>query len=253
MSEFIMTAIGISSIFFATTLGAALTLYFGAKTEGGLLTGIASGVMVAASVFSLLIPAFDGLSFMGAWRLLPIIGAFMAGGVIFYIIERLFSAFAERGGAGGDALIKAKKKFIAITVHNVPEGLAVGFAFGSAAALGRAGYIAALFLSLGIAVQNFPEGAAVAVPLNGAGLGRKKAFLYGVASGIVEPVAAVFGLIFSSMLNLALPVIMAFAAGTMIFVVIEDMSPEEKEERFAAWGFMIGFAIMMALDVAFGG
>ena len=137
-----------------------------------------------------------------------------------------------------------------MTVHNLPEGLAVGFSFGSASFGGRQELLSALMLSIGIAIQNFPEGAAVSLPMRDRLSSPFKAFLMGALSGVIEPIAALLGFYFSTSIGAALPYIMAFAAGTMIFVVIEDIMPEAHGSKLSSWGFMAGFALMMALDVA---
>lgn len=146
--------------------------------------------------------------------------------------------------------------FLAVTIHNIPEGLAVGFAFGAAAATGEySAYISALALAIGIAIQNFPEGAAVALPMKSATQSRGKAFLFGTASGAVEPVFAIVGFFLASSLTMLQPWFLAFAAGAMIFVVVEDLIPDahlSEHPHFGTWGAMLGFAVMMALDVALG-
>ena len=154
------------------------------------------------------------------------------------------------------SLKKSTKMFLAVTIHNIPEGLAVGFAFGAAAATGEySAYISALALAIGIAIQNFPEGAAVALPMKSATQSRGKAFLFGTASGAVEPVFAIVGFFIASSLTMLQPWFLAFAAGAMIFVVVEDLIPDahlSEHPHFGTWGAMLGFAVMMALDVALG-
>ena len=153
-------------------------------------------------------------------------------------------------------LNKSAKLFLAVTIHNIPEGLAVGFAFGAAAALGEEGaFVSALGLAVGMAIQNFPEGAAVSLPMKTATGSRSKAFLYGMGSGAVEPVFAVVGYFLAANLTAAQPWFLAFAAGAMIFVVVEDLIPDahlSEHPHFGTWGAMLGFAVMMALDVALG-
>ena len=146
--------------------------------------------------------------------------------------------------------------FLAVTIHNIPEGLAVGFAFGAAATLGStAGFVSALGLAVGMAIQNFPEGAAISLPMHHATGSKHKAFLFGAASGFVEPVSAVLGYFLASALTVLQPWFLAFSAGAMIFVVAEDLIPDAKLDEHShvgTWGVMLGFVVMMILDVALG-
>ncbi len=246
------TAIGFTIVFVATAAGAALVFFFGKTSTGGAhgaaFSGLAAGIMVAASVFSLLLPSIDGFSRYGDLAFLPTTIAFALGGVFLSLTDvgvRKIMGSDEKDNA---KYFKPVKMFSAMSVHNIPEGLAVGVAFGSAA-LGGSEQLAALALAIGIAVQNFPEGAAVSIPLRSEGISPLKAFLLGAASGLVEPIAAIVGFVFSTSTAWLLPYVMAFAAGTMIFVVVEDMTPSEDKTKIYAWSFMIGFAIMMALDI----
>ena len=263
MSATAMTALGFCIIFVATTAGAALVFFFKGELSGKLNTlflGFASGVMVAASVWSLLIPSIEGAGeTYGALSFLPAVIGFLLGGAFLVLIDKLVPHFHkgtnEEEGLKSH-LNKSAKLFLAVTIHNIPEGLAVGFAFGAAAALGEEGaFVSALGLAVGMAMQNFPEGAAVSLPMKTATGSRGKAFLYGMGSGAVEPVFAVVGYFLAANLTAAQPWFLAFAAGAMIFVVVEDLIPDahlSEHPHFGTWGAMLGFVVMMALDVALG-
>ncbi len=262
MSNTAMTILGFAIIFVATTAGSALVFFFKKDLSPKLNTiflGFASGVMIAASVWSLLIPAIEGAESYGTWKILPAVIGFIIGGMFLVLIDKivphLHKGTNEEEGLRNH-LKKSVKLFLAVTIHNIPEGLAVGFAFGAAAALGESGaFVAALGLAIGMAIQNFPEGAAVSLPMREATGSRTKAFLYGTASGAVEPIFATAGYFLAANLSAAQPWFLAFAAGAMIFVVAEDLIPDSKlaeHPHLGAWGVMIGFALMMALDVALG-
>lgn len=262
MSNVAITVLGFTIIFAATAAGAALVFFFKRDMPEKLNTlflGFAAGVMAAASVWSLLIPSIEGAQNFGAWSFVPAVAGFLLGGVFLVLIDKLIphihKGTNEEEGPHVQ-LKKSSKLFLAVTIHNIPEGLAVGFAFGAAAALGEhAAYISALGLAVGMAIQNFPEGAAVALPLKRATGSRAKAFLYGAGSGVVEPVFATIGYFLAANLSALQPWLLSFAAGAMIFVVAEDLIPDSKlaeHPHLGTWGVMLGFAIMMALDVALG-
>ena len=253
MSGLFLPVIGFSIVFIATVLGAALVFFVKKDVSEGksaAFSGFASGIMVAASVFSLLLPSIDGFAYLGGWRFLPTAAVFLAGGLFFAATDIFVKRVIMRSAPLGGETDRPVRIFIAMTVHNLPEGLAVGFAFGSAALGNAEQTVAAFMLAVGIAVQNFPEGAAVSLPIKKALGSSKKAFLLGALSGVIEPIAALIGFLFSTSLYGMLPYVMAFAAGTMIFVVVEDMLPEAGASKHCAWGFMAGFALMMALDIA---
>lgn len=257
-----MTVAGFTVIFAATVLGSALVWFFRNEISEKVNTvflGFASGIMIAASVWSLIIPAIEGASDYGRWSFVPAAVGFLMGGVFLVLIDHIVPHFHQ--GTNEEEgphiyLKKSTKMFLAVTIHNIPEGLAVGFAFGSAATVGEYGaYVSALALAIGMAIQNFPEGAAVALPIKGATGSRSKAFLYGTASGAVEPVFAVIGFYLASVLTALQPWLLAFAAGAMIFVVAEDLVPDahlSSHPHLGTWGVMFGFAVMMVLDVALG-
>lgn len=261
MNDTLLTVAGFSLIFVATTLGAALVFFFKKDVSDSLnamFLGCAAGIMTAASVWSLLIPAIEGAVNYGAWSFVPAAVGFISGGFFLVFLDKCVSRF-YRGDKVENGLVsdfkKPLKMFLAITIHNIPEGLAVGFAFGAAAGGNQAALFSAFGLAFGIAIQNFPEGAAVSLPLKKATGSNLRAFLFGTGSGAVEPVAAILGYFLASALTVAQPWLLSFAAGAMIFVVAEDLIPDAKSKRYPSlgtWGVMVGFAIMMALDVALG-
>lgn len=252
--------IGLFLGFASTTIGSAVVYLFkkemSAKTNSMLL-GFAGGVMVAASVFGLIIPALDlGQASWGQLSVLPVVVGIVLGGLLLVAIDKIVphihkSNMVEEGPK--NKLTKPFKLFLAVTIHNIPEGLAVGFAFGLAIVAGEtAAYISALALSIGIAIQNFPEGAAISLPMRRETGSKHKAFLYGAASGAVEPIFAVVGILLATTLSVLMPWFLAFAAGAMIFVTIEDLIPDAKlsaTSHLGSWGFMFGFIIMMLLDI----
>ncbi|MBE6127332.1 MAG: ZIP family metal transporter [Erysipelotrichaceae bacterium] len=257
-----LTVFGFALIFLATTLGAALVFFFKkdlSPKANTIFLGFAGGIMIAASVWSLLLPAIESSQDYGNWKFVPAVIGLLLGALFMVVIDKLVPHFHK--GTGEEeglhsSLSKPKKMFLAMTIHNVPEGLAVGFAFGGAALIGtNEAFLAALGLSIGIAIQNFPEGAAVALPMVGQLNSKHKAFLYGALSGIVEPIAAIIGYFLASALASAMPWLLAFAAGAMLFVVVEDLIPDahlESHPHLGTWSIVIGFALMMVLDVALG-
>ncbi|WP_071130433.1 ZIP family metal transporter [Enterococcus timonensis] len=257
--------VGTGFTYFMTALGAALVFFFKTikKDVLNLMLGFASGVMIAASFWSLLDPAIAQAKENGdiAWLVAAI--GFGAGGIFLYIADKTiphmhFGPKHETEGMPSH-LKRTVLLVFSITLHNIPEGLAVGVAFGAANEMisPTAGILAAISVALGIGIQNFPEGAAVSIPLRQEGLSRTKSFLYGQASGIVEPIAGVLGAILVTRVQSLLPYALAFAAGAMIYVVVEELIPEAQQtssskNHYAVFGVMVGFTIMMILDVALG-
>ena len=257
--------VGTGFTYFMTALGAALVFFFKEikKEALNLMLGFASGVMIAASFWSLLDPAIEKATENGdiAWLVVSI--GFGLGGLFLYISDKTIPHMHFGPNKEKEGLPSHLKRTIllvfSITLHNIPEGLAVGVAFGAAANAQNptAAVLAAISVALGIGIQNFPEGAAVSIPLRQEGLSRWKAFLYGQASGIVEPIAGVVGALLVTRVNLLLPYALAFAAGAMIYVVVEELIPEAQQtlsskRHFAVFGVMLGFIIMMVLDVELG-
>lgn len=254
--------IGILIPFIGTTLGAACVfLVRGALNDmlqKGLL-GFASGVMVAASVWSLLIPAMDMSGHLGKLAFGPAAAGLLLGMGFLLLMDRLIPHLhlgQEKPEGPKVNLKKTTMLVLAVTLHNIPEGMAVGVVFaGALAGNARITFVGAIALSIGIAIQNFPEGAVVSLPLRADGDSRGKAFLEGTLSGIVEPVAAFITLLLAELLEPLLPYLLAFAAGAMLYVVVEELVPEASEgehSNIGTMGFAAGFVVMMVMDVALG-
>ena len=249
---------------FLTALGSSTVFIFKSinkKVLNGML-GFAAGVMIAASFLSLLAPAISLAEEAGSIPWIPAVIGFLAGGAFLWGVDNIMphlhigDANQEPEGVK-TSWQRSVLLVLAITLHNIPEGLAVGVAFGAAAAgLPSATLAGAIALGLGIGLQNFPEGAAVSVPLRREGLSRTKSFIYGQASGIVEPIAGVLGAAAVIALKPILPYALSFAAGAMIYVVVEELIPEAQQEKHhsnvGTIGAMAGFAVMMLMDVALG-
>lgn len=246
-----------------TAIGAAF-VFFNKQVNRRLLVamlGFAAGVMIAASCWSLLVPSIELSEQLGLLPWLPPVVGFLLGGGFLFVIDKILPHLHLGFDMSEKEGIKTSWQrsillVLAITLHNIPEGLAVGVAFGAAAAgIPSASVAAAIALAIGIGLQNFPEGMAVSVPLRGEGFSRMKSFLYGQASAIVEPIAAVIGAFAVITMRSILPYALSFAAGAMIFVVVEELIPESQRGQstdIATSGAMIGFAVMMLLDVALG-
>ena len=241
-----------------TILGASIVFFFKKvnKSIMDALLGFSAGVMIAASFWSLLDPAINmaNLLKMNSW-LVVFIG-FFSGGLLLFMGDKLYTFFTKNKKIGNDKIKRCLMLMFSITLHNIPEGLVVGVAFGSFAyAINESNLAAAITLAIGIGLQNFPEGSAVSLPLRREGLSRKKAFLFGQLSGIVEPIAAVIGAILVLKIRTILPFLLSFAAGAMIYVVVEELIPESqtnKKKDLMALFTLIGFSVMMILDVALG-
>ncbi|MCD8329520.1 MAG: ZIP family metal transporter [Lachnospiraceae bacterium] len=247
--------------FSVTALG-ALNVFFVRREVGGALQcaflGFAGGVMTAASIWSLLIPGIEQAEAYGQISWLVAAGGFLLGVLLLLAIDRLLKRFPERETATEGHYRKSTLMMIlAITIHNIPEGMAVGLAFAMAAQnMGDTGLLSgALILALGIGIQNYPEGTAVALPLIREGMGRRKAFALGSLSAVVEPLFGVLAAALAGLVMSYMPLLLAFAAGTMIYVVVEELIPEAhpgEYENIGTLGFIVGFLVMMILDVALG-
>ena len=247
--------------FLGTTLGAACVFFFknsiGIKTRRA-LTGFASGVMVAASFFSLIMPALDQTSDMGKLGFIPVSVGFVVGMLFLLVLDivtpHMHADKSEEGPRSG--LKRTTKLILAVTLHNLPEGMAVGIVCaGWLQGNEKISYMGALALALGIAIQNFPEGAIVSMPLLAEGMPKGKTFLYGMLSGIVEPIGALLVIAASGLLIPVMPYLLSFATGAMIYVVVEELIPEMSEGEHSNIGticFAAGFVLMMALDVGLG-
>lgn len=256
------TIIGILIPFVGTTLGASMVFILRKELSGNfqkLLLGFASGVMIAASVWSLLLPSIEKAEEQGGIPWLPASIGFLSGIAFLFLLDSLIPHLHRNAEKAEGLHTKAKKNtmlLLAITLHNIPEGMAVGVVFAGPLS-GNSGitFSSALALSIGIAIQNFPEGAIVSMPFKSESVSKKRSFLYGTLSGIVEPIAAGITIFLTSVLVPLLPYLLAFAAGAMIYVVIEELIPELQEgghSNIGIIGVAIGFVMMMILDVALG-
>lgn len=254
--------IGILIPFIGTTLGSACVFLIKGEMNPYLqksLLGFASGVMVAASVWSLIIPSINMSENMGDMAFIPAASGIFVGMMVLLAMDR-FVPHMHLGSEESEGiktnLKKTTKLVFAVTLHNIPEGMAVGVVFaGVIAGENLISFSGAVALSLGIAIQNFPEGAIISLPLRAEGNGKVKAFIYGTISGAVEPVAAALTIAASNILSEILPYLLAFAAGAMLYVVVEELIPEASEgehTNIGTIGFGLGFILMMVLDVALG-
>ena len=255
-------AVGLAIPFLGTTLGSAMVFLMKNKINPKvekLLLGFASGVMIAASVWSLLIPSIDMAEEQGKIAYLPAAVGFLLGIAFLLVLDSVIPHLHLNNDNPEGLKSKLKKTTMmvfAVTLHNIPEGMAVGVTFAGAL-IGNSGITiaGALTLAIGIAIQNFPEGAIISMPLKSEGMSKLKAFLYGTLSGIVEPIGAIITILLTSKVVPILPYLISFAAGAMIYVVVEELIPEAQEgehSNIATIGVAIGFVIMMILDVALG-
>ena len=248
--------------FLGTTLGAALVFFLKRdlpeKVQKG-LSGFAAGVMVAASIWSLLIPAIEQSESMGKLSFLPAFIGFWVGVLFLLLLDHLIPHLhvgSNQAEGPKSRLGRTTMMVLAVTLHNIPEGMAVGVMYaGFLAGNTQITAASALALSLGIAIQNFPEGAIISMPLRAEGERKNRAFLGGVLSGVVEPIGAVLTLLAAQLVIPALPYLLSFAAGAMLYVVVEELIPEMSQGRHSNLGtvfFAVGFSVMMVLDVALG-
>ncbi len=253
---------GVLLPFIGTLLGAACVFAMRSSLHEKIqraLTGFAAGVMAAASVWSLLIPAMEQAADMGKWAFIPAVVGFWLGVLFLLVLDRTIPHLHQNSDEPEGPRIRLKRTtmlVLAVTLHNIPEGMAVGVVLaGWMAGNETISVTGALALSIGIAIQNFPEGAVISMPLRAEGMGKGRAFLYGVLSGIVEPLAAMLAVWAAGLILPALPCLLSFAAGSMIYVVVEELIPEASAGEHSNLGtlfFAAGFTIMLALDVALG-
>ena len=253
---------GILIPFLGTSLGAACVFFMRKALSESIqraLTGFAAGVMVAASIWSLLIPAIEQSSSMGSWSFVPAVAGFWAGVVFLLTLDHIIPHLhrnSKQTEGPRSRLGRTTMMVLAVTLHNIPEGMAVGVVYAGylsgSAQITAAG---ALALSLGIAIQNFPEGAIISMPLRAEGMKKGSAFAGGVLSGIVEPIGAVLTIMAARLIVPALPYLLSFAAGARLYVVVEELIPEMSQGEHSNLGtvfFAVGFSVMMVLDVALG-
>ena len=253
---------GILIPFAGTSLGAAMVFFMKTSLNEQVsraLTGFAAGVMVAASIWSLLIPSMEQSAAMGIWAFVPAVIGFWVGILFLLLLDHIIPHLHRNSDEAEGPRSRLKRTtmlVLAVTLHNIPEGMAVGVVY--AGWLSGNTYITvtgALALSIGIAIQNFPEGAIISLPLRAEGAGKGKSFLYGVLSGVVEPIGAFLTILAATLILPALPYLLSFAAGAMMYVVIEELIPEMSVGKHSDIGtvfFAMGFTLMMALDVALG-
>lgn len=254
MRSVFYAACGTLFAFGMTALGASLVFFVGGRMGAGaqrLSLGFASGVMLAASVFSLLVPAAEQAAQMGlcAWATLTL--ALLLGACSIAALDGAMARM-RRLRAAGEAARRRALFYAAVTLHNIPEGMAVGLAFAVAAAQGGAAMAAAWALALGIGIQNLPEGTAIALPLRQCGMSRVRSFALGALSGAVEPLFGVLVVLIASAARQAMPFLMALAAGAMLPVICGEMLPDAARSRFGTAAVVAGFTLMMALDVGLG-
>lgn len=254
---------GTGFTFLMTALGASLVFFFRGEMKDGVqrvFLGFAAGVMIAASVWSLLIPAIEQAEARGMTGWVPAAGGFVLGGMFLFLLDKLLPHLhlgSDKPEGLPSSLQRTTMLIFAVTLHNIPEGMAVGLSFALAAQGDGAGatLAAAGALALGIGIQNFPEGAAISLPLKKEGMSNAKSFLYGTLSGIVEPIAGVLTVFIAGAATAAMPWLLSFAAGAMIYVVVEELIPEAnigEHSNAGTLGTMAGFLVMMILDVALG-
>ena len=251
---------GLAVPFIGTSLGAACVFFMKEALHRGTqrcLTGFAAGIMVAASFFSLILPALDMSEDMGRWAFVPAVAGFGAGVAFLLLLDHAIPHLhmnTEKAEGPVAHLAKGTMLVLAVTLHNIPEGMAVGVVYaGYLAGSGDITAAGAMALALGIAIQNFPEGAIISMPLRAGGMGKMKAFTGGVLSGAVEPAGAILTILLTELVVPFLPYFLCFAAGAMIFVVVEELIPEMSAGEHSDIGvisFAAGFMVMMTLDVA---
>lgn len=251
---FIYTLIGVLFAFVMTLLGASLVFFFKnpiSKKLNVIFYGLSCGVMMASTIWSLIIPSINSVENYGKFSFVPALVGIILGALFIVLLDFLTVKVKKRK----NGLSKNMKLFIAVTVHNIPEGLAVGFAFGIAIySNSMALCMSALSLAIGMGLQNFPEGTAISLPMKAKYNSRFKAFMFGVYSAVVEPIASVVGIFLAKTLSGLYGYILGFSAGAMLYVLIEELLPEAKldgKSKLGTWCFIIGFCFMMVLDVVF--
>ena len=261
MNATIICIISLLILTFSTVLGSGLVFFIKDKLSdkaSNVIIGLASGIMISVSFFGLLIPAIEeSENLYGDFAIVPVVVGFLLGGVILFLLDRfvphIHATTNEEEGIENTSLSKNLKLFLAVTMHNIPEGIAVGLACSLALNNSDPSYMwAALSLAIGISIQNFPEGAAISLSMQDSGMKKGESFGFGAISGIVEPIAAIITILIASTSTVLLPYLLSFSAGAMIYVTIEELLPEARKGdhiHYGLWAFMIGFAIMMSLEL----
>lgn len=256
----LLTAQGLLVPLLGTSLGAACVLfmkkYFSITVQNGLM-GFAAGVMVAASVWSLLIPSIEQSQKLGKFAFIPAVAGFCIGMISLMLTDKITDKMQKKSQNEENSYFrKTTMLVVAVVLHNIPEGMAVGAVYANALATKEsAAFSAAFVLAMGIAIQNLPEGAIISMPLAARGMSKGKAFFNGILSGVVEPVAGLLTILLSALIIPVLPYLLSFAAGAMIYVVVKELVPEISTGKHSDSGIMMftfGFSLMMALDVALG-
>ncbi len=250
MNNIVLVTLNLLLLLAMTSLGALLVYFFTkpSKFLNIITNGFASGIMFSASIWSLLVPAIENIEKKTPITLLPVIVGFVLGGLFLVLIDKIILRFQKTK----NDKYKAYKFFCAVTLHNIPEGLSVGFAFGSSAILGLSP-VSAIAMTLGIAIQNIPEGLSISLPMYRLLKSKHKGFALGCLSGVVEPIFGFLGYFLATMISGVMPWLLSFSAGSMIFVVIEEFMPCLNEESGSSgtWSFIIGFLFMLLLDICF--
>lgn len=263
MNEVTLSIFSLALIFAATTLGAAMVYFFKkglSEKTSSIILGGAGGIMISASIFGLILPSIEKSNELYSNKYLaalPVIGGFLIGCLFMTLLDKVVPHFHmdrhEEEGLSNEKLTQSTKFFLAVTMHNIPEGLSVGFACGIALAdHSSASMAGALALAIGIAIQNFPEGAAVSIPMLDVGYSKNKSFLFGMFSGIVEPIAGIIGLFLAQYLVSTVPWLLSLTAGAMFYVTLDELIPtsiQGKHSHYGLWSFLIGFLIMLALEI----
>jgi ZIP family zinc transporter len=257
VSNIAITILGISFAFLMNALGGAVVFLFKKDISGkinSLCLGFASGLMIASAIWSLLLPAIEDSAYLGSWKFLPAGVGMILGTIFLSLMDKLIPHLIYRNEKSNrKTLSPSNKILLAVGLHNIPEGLALGLVFGNAFVIGESSaFYSALWLAIGLGLQNFPEGSAVSLPIKEEYKYKKSAFLSCLLSGTVEPIMSVVGIFISSFLSSIMPWLLSFSAGAMLFVVAEELIPEAKmshPSNIGAWGLIIGFVVMMVLDI----
>lgn len=252
----IQIIIGLLIPFIGTTFGSSLVFFIKdkiSKKTQNFLMAFASGIMIAASVFSLLLPSIEMSESMGKFFFLPVTLGFLLGNLFILFLDKFTNYIDKKRNQNINNKLKEKSMlFFSVTLHNIPEGMIVGIMFSALFVQNiNITIMSAMALSIGIAIQNIPEGTIISVPLKINGMSKKKAFLYGVLSGVVEPITAIVTILVSNFIMPFIPFVLSFAAGTMMYVVFDELIPENKS-KITTFGTLIGFLVMMVLDIILG-